>query len=110
MLISEKLMLSEKNENVVRIVVSTKQGLGIRLYFFAGMNKSFNKAGSFGRTFNTSDYSLAIQYVDYTARTKTPTLKYQAVARKLRKDSAGEELRVFYVALTCRQKLILSGI
>ena len=101
-----------ENENVVRIVsIHKSKGLEYPIVFAAGMNKSFNKRDLSAGLLIHPDYGLAIQYVDYTARTKTPTLKYQAVARKLRKDSAGEELRVFYVALTrARQKLILSGI
>ena len=100
-----------ENENTVRIIsIHKSKGLEYPVVFVAGMGKAFNKRDLSSRVLIDPDRGVAMDYVDIARRTVSPTLKKQAVKRKLLRESVGEEIRVLYVALTrARQKMILTG-
>ena len=57
-----------------------------------------------------ADLGLAADYLDLKQRLKMPTLKKQALKRRMELESMGEELRVLYVAMTrAKEKLIMTA-
>lgn len=100
-----------ENEDTVRIVsIHKSKGLEYPVVFAAGMGKAFNRQDLRASVLIHPKYGISSDYVDYVRRTRAPTIKYLASARRLLRDNSGEELRVLYVALTrAKQKLILSG-
>ena len=100
-----------ENEDTVRIIsIHKSKGLEYPVVFVAGMGKAFNKRDLSSRVLIDPDRGVAMDYVDLDRRTVSPTLKKQAVRRKLLRENVGEEIRVLYVAMTrARQKMILTG-
>jgi ATP-dependent helicase/nuclease subunit A len=96
-------------EEAVRIMTIHKsKGLEFPVVFVAGCGKKFqfdNAAVVLDRKFG-----MAMQYIDAKRRVKTKTLYQQAMESEMKIAQLGEELRVYYVALTrARDKLILVG-
>ncbi|MBP3879887.1 MAG: helicase-exonuclease AddAB subunit AddA [Lachnospiraceae bacterium] len=100
-----------ESENVVRIIsIHKSKGLEYPVVFVAGCGKKFNLQDIRASLLIDPEMGLAADYTDLTARVKYATVKRSAVARKKRREAAGEELRVLYVALTrAKQKLIVTG-
>lgn len=74
------------------------------------MGKRFNKQDAYGAVLLDADLGLAADYLDLKQRLKMPTLKKQALKRRMELESMGEELRVLYVAMTrAKEKLIMSA-
>ena len=97
--------------NVVRICsIHKSKGLEYPIVFAAGLGRKFNTTGWTGNVLVHHRLGIAADYVDLGRRVKIPTLKKKAVSERLKRDLAGEELRILYVAMTrAKQKLILSG-
>ena len=100
-----------ETENVVRVVTIHKsKGLEYPVVFVAGLGKSFNREDyTRGTIFMHSD-GIGVHRTPKGSRLKVKTLATQIVSQKIRDESAAEELRSLYVALTrACEKLILVG-
>ena len=97
--------------SMVRIMsVHKSKGLEFPVVVLAGLGKGFNRQDVRGKILLDPDLGIAADSVDLELRVKAPTLKKQALRRKMELDSLGEELRVLYVAMTrAKEKLILVG-
>ena len=102
---------AEAGGDVVRIMtVHKSKGLEFPVVFLAGSARRFNR-----RSLNASvtvhpGFGVGAVYVDPVRRVKKDTIKGKAIRQRMLRDSAGEELRLLYVAMTrARQKLIISG-
>ncbi len=97
--------------SMVRIMsVHKSKGLEFPIVVLAGLGKGFNRQDVRGKILLDPDLGIAADSVDLELRVKAPTLKKQALRRKMELDSLGEELRVLYVAMTrAKEKLILVG-
>ena len=97
--------------NTVRIMsIHKSKGLEFPVVFLAGLGKRFNKQDAYAPVLLDADLGVAADYLDLKQRLKMPTLKKQALKRRMELESMGEELRVLYVAMTrAKEKLIMTG-
>lgn len=100
-----------EQDNTVRIMsIHKSKGLEFPVVFLAGMGKRFNKQDAYGRILLDADLGVASDYLDLELRVKAPTLKKQALKRRMELETMGEELRVLYVAMTrAKEKLIMTA-
>ncbi len=103
-------MLSE-GENMVRIMTIHKsKGLEYPVVFVGAMCKQFNKMDVRSPIVMHQELGIGIRYMNKATGIKANTLIKESIGRKLDKENIGEELRVFYVAMTrAKEKLILAG-
>ncbi|MBQ1424073.1 MAG: helicase-exonuclease AddAB subunit AddA, partial [Lachnospiraceae bacterium] len=103
--------VASENADVVRIIsIHKSKGLEYPIVFVSGLGKSFNRQDINASLLVDERMGIASDYVDYVGRTRTPTIKKEAIKKKMQKEFLGEELRVLYVALTrAKEKLILTG-
>lgn len=101
----------DENADVVRIMsIHKSKGLEFPVCFVSGLSKRFNRQDTAQPVIMDMDLGLALDCVDPAVRAKRTTLKKNVLARKLLRDSMGEELRVLYVAMTrAEEKLILTA-
>lgn len=100
-----------ENSDVVRIMsIHKSKGLEFPVVILAGMGKRFNKQDLINKILIDPDLGLASDYLDLERRVKVPTLKKQALKRRMDMETLGEELRILYVAMTrAKEKLILTA-
>lgn len=101
----------DENADVVRIMsIHKSKGLEFPVVFVAGLGKRFNMRDTKGDLIADMDLGVGVRCIDLENRLKYDTLKRLIIADKMVKDSLGEELRVFYVALTrAKEKLIMTA-
>ena len=102
----------EITENVVRIMsIHRSKGLEFPVVFVSGLGKQFNLTDTKSPIIIHSDYYISAKYVDPIRRCGNDTFSRKAFASLIRNENIGEELRIFYVALTrAKEKLILTGV
>ncbi len=108
----EANILDEKADVVRVMTIHKSKGLEFPICFVAGLatQYAFRRMDTTGPLVTDSDLGIGINYVDLTYRSCMTTLRKEAVVRKIRRDSLGEELRVLYVAMTrAKEKLFLVG-
>lgn len=100
-----------EQENTVRIMsIHKSKGLEFPVVFLAGMGKRFNKQDAYSTLLMDGDLGLGTDFLELERRLKTPTLKKQAIRRRLELEAMGEELRVLYVAMTrAKEKLVMTA-
>lgn len=101
----------DENADVVRIMTIHKsKGLEFPICFVCGLSKQFNQMDMRQSIIMDAELGIGVDYIDPVMRVKSKTLRKNAVARKMKEDTRGEDMRVFYVALTrAKEKLILTG-
>lgn len=102
----------DENADVVRIMsIHKSKGLEFPIVFVSGMAKGFNMQDVRQAVILDMDLGLGMDFVDPVARLKSKTLRKNIIAKKLKEDTYGEELRLLYVALTRpKEKLILTTV
>ncbi len=97
--------------NAVRIMsIHKSKGLEFPVVFVSGLGKNFNRQDTRGKVLIDADLGIATDYLDCGRRLKGPTLKKNALRRRMELEALGEELRVLYVAMTrAKEKLILTA-
>lgn len=102
----------EETGSTVRIMTIHKsKGLEFPICFVSGLSKRFNRRDLNGSLLIHTDMGIGMEYRDYENRTKRKTIKQKLIARQMKKEELGEELRVLYVAMTrAREKLIMTGV
>ncbi|MCM1182032.1 MAG: helicase-exonuclease AddAB subunit AddA [Roseburia sp.] len=101
----------DENADVVRIMTIHKsKGLEFPICFVCGLAKQFNQMDVRRSILMDAELGIGVDYIDPQLRVKRRTLRKNVVARRMKEDTRGEDLRVLYVALTrAREKLILTG-
>ena len=102
----------DENANVVRVMTIHKsKGLEFPITFVSGLATKYAFGrDSKGRLIEDTDLGLGCNYVELDTSSEEGTLRRQAVADQIRRESLGEELRVLYVAMTrAKEKLILTA-
>ena len=103
-------MAGEQADTVRIMSIHKSKGLEFPVVFLAGMGKRFNKQDAYGQILMDADLGLGTDCLDLTNRLRIPTLKKQALKRRMELESMGEELRVLYVAMTrAKEKLIMTA-
>lgn len=102
--------LSEQ-EDVVRIMTIHKsKGLEFPVVILGGMDKQFNMQDFNKKYTLDKELGFGTKYIDPIKRIMYPTLYFQAVNQKKKKELLAEEMRVLYVALTrAKEKLVMVG-
>ena len=97
--------------NAVQICsIHRSKGLEYPVVFVSGLAKTFNFTDSRSEILMHPVLGIASNYLDTERRVKMPTLTRNAISRRMRRDTVGEELRILYVALTrAEQKVIMTG-
>ena len=101
----------DENANVVRIMTIHKsKGLEFPICILAGCSKAIQAKDAQGSLLCDTSYGVAFDYVDLDNRVKYPDLRRNVLAKKMKEDEWGEQLRILYVAMTrAKEKLILTG-
>lgn len=108
----EENVLDEKADVVRVLTIHKSKGLEFPVCIVAGLETRFAFRGrdTGAALIADPDLGLGVDTFDPELRLKTGNIRKSAVAKKIRRDAMGEELRVLYVALTrAREKLILTG-
>ncbi|MDR1067514.1 MAG: helicase-exonuclease AddAB subunit AddA [Clostridiales bacterium] len=104
--------LFSQDENAVRIMTIHKsKGLEFPIVFVIGLGRKFSGADERESFILHDELGFGPVYVDAKKRVRSKTLASAAVALKTRAESASEESRMLYVALTrAKEQLILTGV
>ena len=97
--------------DVVRIMTMHKsKGLEFPICFVAGLDKQYNLRDTSAPFLTDADWGVAASRIVPREHVTGKTMRKMIFAKKMKRDSIGEELRVLYVAMTrAKEKLILTG-
>lgn len=106
----EASILAETADVVRIMTIHKSKGLEFPICFVAGMERRFNTKDTSNSVLIDVDWGVASEYMDLENRIKGKTLRRNLLAQHMKRESLGEELRVFYVAMTrAKEKLILTA-
>lgn len=103
-------ILSE-NSDVVRIMsIHKSKGLEFPIVFLSNITKNFNRGDEKGGFLVHEDLGVGVRHLEAEMNLVSETLKQKLIKERIRRDSASEEMRVLYVALTrAKERLIITG-
>ncbi len=101
----------EGGADAVRILsIHKSKGLEFPVVFIANMNKKFNMNDLSGDIITHKDLGLGLSYIKRERRVKVKPLLKELISEVKKRELIGEELRIFYVAMTrAREKLIMTA-
>lgn len=104
----EATLLSENDDAVSILSIHKSKGLEFPVVIVAGLGKEFNLKDTSGKMVLHADLGVGLDFILPDEQTReTPVYKH-VVAKAMRQDLYGEEMRVLYVAMTrAKEKLIL---
>ena len=106
----EANIMDEQMDAVCLMSIHKSKGLEFPIVFVSSMGKRFNMQDTKGNIVVHPELGVGIDAIDAVLRTKAPTLLKKVIQKKVLQESAAEELRVLYVAMTrAKEKLILTG-
>ncbi len=96
---------------VVRIMtVHKSKGLEFPVVFLCGTGGSFNKKDLTSKVLLHTKAGIVCDYIDLEKRAEHPSVSKNIVSDLLKRESAAEEMRVLYVAMTrAKEKLFITG-
>jgi ATP-dependent helicase/nuclease subunit A len=102
----------EENADVVRIMTIHKsKGLEFPIVFCAGLAKRKNAGDTKGTLICDSELGIGADTCDTVLRSTCTNIRKEAVAERIARNNAGEELRILYTAMTrAKEKLILTSL
>ncbi len=104
----EAALLSENDDAVSIMSIHKSKGLEFPVVIVAGLGKQFNLRDTSGKMVLHSKLGVGFDLILPEKQTKETTVYKNVVARAMRYDTYGEEMRVLYVAMTrAKEKLIL---
>ena len=98
--------------NAVRIMsIHKSKGLEFPIVFVANLSKAFNTQDLKSKLVMDAELGISADRTDPDTRIKSVSMLKNVIAEKRRRASIGEELRIFYVALTrAEEKLIMTAV
>ena len=107
----EANIMDESVDVVNLMTIHKSKGLEFPVVFVAGMGKQFNMQDTKKSLVVHSELGVGVDVIDPVRRTKAPTLLKKIIQLKEKRETAAEELRVLYVAMTrAKEKLILTSV
>ena len=99
------------NEDMVRIMsIHRSKGLEFPVVFLAGLGDNFNLRASNSDMVFHQDFLWGPKLALREERIKYPTIAYQVINYKKRRQALAEEMRILYVAMTrAKDRLIMSA-
>ena len=100
-----------EQDDIVRIYsIHKSKGLEYPIVILGGLARKFNQIDSRSAVMLHPQLGIAADYIDVKQRCRIPTVASVAIARRLKMDTLGEELRILYVAMTrARETLIMTA-
>jgi ATP-dependent helicase/nuclease subunit A len=97
--------------DAVRVMsVHKSKGLEFPIVILAETNREFRFSSHIGDCITDNQATIGLRIIDENSGTKLPSLTWQVIKEKQRRQSLAEEMRILYVAMTrAKDKLILSG-
>ena len=96
-------------DRVQLMSIHSSKGLEFPIVILADAAHSFNTRDAYGNLLRHSELGVGLKLQTAGTRTLVPTLALRAIASRMQRDTADEEMRLLYVALTrARDRLILS--
>ncbi|MCR5527464.1 MAG: helicase-exonuclease AddAB subunit AddA [Lachnospiraceae bacterium] len=98
--------------NAVRIMsIHKSKGLEFPVVFVSNLSKQFNMRDLSGKLIMDSELGISTDRTDPETRIRSGSMLKNVIAEKRRRALIGEELRVFYVAMTrAEEKLIMTAV
>ena len=99
------------NNAVNLMTIHRSKGLEFPIVICAGMGKQFNNMDLKNMLLYDNDMGYGPQIIDNNKKISYPSIKKEAIKRKMNIDALAEEIRILYVALTrAKEKLIITGV
>lgn len=96
-------------DKVQLMSIHASKGLEFPIVILAGADHGFNQQDAYGRFLCHSELGVAFPLQSGQGRTLLPTLALRALSARIMRQTADEEMRLLYVALTrAKDRLILS--
>jgi len=97
--------------DAVRVMsVHKSKGLEFPIVILAETSREFRFGSHIGDCITDNQATIGLRIIDENSGSKLPSLTWQVIKEKQRKQSLAEEMRILYVAMTrAKDKLILSG-
>lgn len=106
----EAVLTSENDDAVAIMSIHKSKGLEFPVVILAGSAKQFNEMDTRGSMILHSQMGMGLDLLDVKEQTKTVTLYKKIVARAMKWEMYGEEMRILYVAMTrAKEKLLVIG-
>lgn len=107
--LAEKRGVGSPTDKVQVMSIHASKGLEFPIVLLAGAGVGFNEQDARANLLCHSRLGVAFKLQTGEGRLLTPTLAVRALAARMRRDTAGEEMRLLYVALTrAKDRLVLS--
>ena len=97
--------------DAVRIMsIHKSKGLEFPIVVLSETNREFRFGSHTGDCITDGKATIGLKIVDETSGTKLPSLAWQVIRDKQKKQNLAEEMRILYVAMTrAKDKLIITG-
>lgn len=102
--------VADSSDSVKIMTIHKSKGLEFPVVICAGMGKQFNTMDLKNPFLYHMDLGYGPQIVDVERKITYPSIKKEALKRKMHLETLAEEIRILYVALTRpKEKLIITG-
>ena len=101
----------DENADVVRIMsIHKSKGLEFPICFVCGTAKKYNFRDTSDDVIYDRNYGIGLDYIDTDMNVKYKDIRKQILANHMKQETAAEEMRILYVAMTrAKEKLIMTG-
>lgn len=107
----EAVLIGENDDAVSIMSIHKSKGLEFPVVILAGTGRQFNDMDTRGSMILHSTMGMGLDLIDALHQTRETTLYKKAVARAMKWDMYGEEMRILYVAMTrAKEKMVVLGV